>query len=152
MRPGRSMEHATDWAGKAPGAAVRLAGVLHGIEHAHGEPWEHEITEETMSAAIEIMDVIAPHSLAALDLMGADLGIAAARHVWAWIERGRLEAFTIREAFNALKGTFPRVKDMLPALEVLEERGYVEIQPVNQTGEPGRPPSPAVLVRPDIFK
>ena len=152
MRPGESMEHVTDWAGKAPGAVVRIAGVLHGIEHARGEPWTHEITEDTMSAAIEIMEVIAPHSLAALDLMGADSGIAAARHVWSWIERSSLVVFTIREAFNALKGTFPRVKNVVAALKVLEERGYVEIQPVNQTGGPGRPPSPTVLVRPDIFK
>lgn len=153
MRPGKSMEHVTDWAGKAPGAAVRIAGVLHGIEHAHdNKPWDHEITAETMSAALEIMAVIAPHSLAALDMMGADSGIAAARHVWKWIERSRLEVFTIREAFNSLKGTFPRVQEIRPALAVLEERGYVEIQPVNRTGEPGRPPSPAVLVRPEIFK
>jgi hypothetical protein len=38
MRPGGDFEHATDWAGKAPGQAARLAGVLHCIEHAHGHP------------------------------------------------------------------------------------------------------------------
>ena len=48
MRPGGACEHATDWAGKAPGTAARIAGVLHGIQHAHGEPWEHAITGETM--------------------------------------------------------------------------------------------------------
>jgi len=58
MQPGRDLEHFTDWVGKAPSAATRLAGVLHGIEHAHGTPWEAEITAKTMNAALEIMAVI----------------------------------------------------------------------------------------------
>lgn len=107
MRPGRELEHFTDWAGKAPGAAARLAGVLHGIRHAHGRPWEAVITAETMIDSLEMMAVIARHSLAALDLMGADPTIAAARQVWDWIERGRLSRFTVRDAFNALRGSSP---------------------------------------------
>ena len=51
MQPGRELEHFTDWAGKAPGAAARLAGVLHGVKHAHGRPWDVVITAETMNAA-----------------------------------------------------------------------------------------------------
>lgn len=149
MRPGGDFEHFTDWAGKAPGTAVRLAGVLHGIKHAQGRPWETPITVETMKSAIEMMTVISRHSLAALDMMGADPTVAAARHVWEWIERGRLQCFTVREVFNALQGTFPRVKYLLPALDTLEERGYVKILKPTREG-PGRPPSPIVKVRPDI--
>jgi hypothetical protein len=63
MQPGRELENFTDWAGKAPGAAARLAGVLHGIKHAHGGPWEAAITAETLTAALEIMAVITRHSL-----------------------------------------------------------------------------------------
>ena len=144
------MEHATDWAGKAPGAAVRLAGILHGIEHAHDKPWEHEITADTMSVALEIMAIIAPHSMAALDMMGADSGIAAARRVWKWIERSRLSLFTVREAFNNLRGTFPRVKHIEAALEVLQERGYIEVMAREKKNGPGRPASPPVIVRPEI--
>lgn len=151
MRPGRELEHFTDWAGKAPGAAARLAGVLHGIKHAHGTPWEAAITAETMTSALEIMAVIARHSLAALDMMGADPTIAAARHVWDWIERGRQSRFTVREAFNALRGTFPRVAMLRDALEALDERGYlVVIEPLRDG--PGRPPSPMVRVRPEITR
>jgi hypothetical protein len=151
MQPGRELEHFTDWAGKAPGAAARLAGVLHGIKHAHGAPWEASITAETMTAALEIMAVISRHSLAALDMMGADPTIAAARLVWDWIERGRLDRFTVREAFNALRGTFPRVAMLREALEALEERGYLEVIEPPRDG-PGRPPSPMVRVRPEIAR
>jgi hypothetical protein len=150
MRPGGNLEHFTDWAGKAPGAAARIAGVLHGIKHAHGKPWEAAITTDTMTAALGIMAVITHHSLAALDMMGADPTIAAARHVWDWVERSRLARFTVREAFNVLRGTFPRVKYLLDALDALEERGYVEIIEPPPPDGPGRPPSPIVRVRPEI--
>lgn len=149
MRPGGDLEHFTDWAGKAPGAVARLAGILHGTKHAHGRPWEAVITAATMNDALEIMAVITRHSLAALDMMGADPTIAAARHTWSWIERSRLPRFTVREAFNALKGTFDRVQHLRSALEVLEERGYVMVIESRQDG-PGRPSSPTVRVRPDI--
>lgn len=33
MRPDGDLKDFTDWGGKAPGAAVRIAGVLHGINH-----------------------------------------------------------------------------------------------------------------------
>ena len=152
MQPGGDLEHFTDWAGKAPGAAARLAGVLHGIKHAHGTPWEAAITAETMNAALEIMAVISRHSLAALDMMGADHTVASARLVWGWVERGRLAHFTVRDAFNALRGTFPRVHKLREAVEVLEERGYVEVVEPPPRDGPGRPPSPTVRVRPDIVR
>jgi len=149
MQPDHELEHFTDWAGKAPGAAARLAGVLHGIEHAHGTPWEAEITAKTMNAALEIMAVITHHSLAALDMMGADPTIAAARRVWGWIERGRRECFVVRDAFNALRSIFPRVAKLHDALEALEERGYVQVIELPREGR-GRPPSPRVRVRSEL--
>ena len=149
MRPGGDFENFTDWAGKAPGAAVRIAGVLHGIKHAYGRPWETPITAEAMNAATQIMAVFGRHSLAALDMMGADPKVAAARHVWEWIERGRLSSFTVREAFNALRGTFSRVQYLRDALDVLVERGYIKVIEPTREGR-GRPPSEVVLVRPNI--
>lgn len=151
MQPGRELEHFTDWAGKAPGAAARLAGILHSIQHAHDKPWETPITVETMIAALEIMAVITRHSLAALDMMGADSTIAAARLVWNWIERGRLHRLTVRQAFLALRGTFPRVAMLRDTLEALEERGYLEVTESPRDG-PGRPHSPIVRVRPEIAR
>jgi hypothetical protein len=147
MQPDGSMEHITDWAGKAPGAAIRLAGVIHGIKHTN--PWQEDISEETMNEALEIMAVFTLHSRAAFDMMGADPSIAAARRVWCWIERNRQPSFTVRDVFNGTKGTFHRVKEVRHALDVLEERGYVEVMDVAPL-KPGRPPSPTVQVRPEL--
>ncbi len=152
MRPGADLEHFTDWVGKAPGMAARIAGILHGILYAHDKPWEYQISDETMKNAIEMMAVITQHSVAALDLMGADPQNYGARIVIEWIRRDRLFNFTVREAFNKLRGTFKRVADLQKAIIFLEECGYVVLEetPVTQ-GAVGRPPSPTVRVRPDIF-
>jgi hypothetical protein len=149
MRPGGDYEHATDLAGKSAGGAARIAGVLHGIEHAHGHPWEVAISHGTMSRALELAAVTLKHGLAVMDLMGADPSIAAARKVWDWLERGRRDQVTVRNAYQALKGTFPRVSGLEDALDALEERGYIRIVKAIPT-TPGRPPSPTILVRPEI--
>lgn len=149
MRPGGDLEHFTDWAGKAPGAAARIAGVLHGAKHAHGEPWKAEITVETMRDACDIMAVFSVHSRVAFGLMGSDPSIAAATAIWNWIDRSKCERFTIRDAFNSLRSTFPRVAKLKEALVVLVERGYVEVLDAPITG-PGRPPSQLVIVRPEL--
>ena len=151
MRAGRDLEHCQDWAGKAPGAAARLAGVLHGIKHAHEEPWSTEISSETMQRAIQIMEVIIPHSIAALNAMGADRSIVVAKRVWEWIEHGQRERFTIREAFNGMRSVFSRVVALKKALIILEERGYLQIIEPPREGR-GRPPSPMVQIRPDIVR
>lgn len=150
MRPGEALEHHTDWGGKAPGAAARLAGILHGIKHAAGEPWSTPITADTMRSALEILAVITKHSIAAMELMGADASITNARHVWSCIQSRRMSRFTIRELFNVLRGSYPKVAQIREILETLEERGYLLIIQAPTDG-PGRPPSPVVKVRPDLM-
>jgi hypothetical protein len=149
MRPGGDFEAVTDLAGKVPGGAARIAAVLHGIKHADGRPWESPISVDTMSRALDMSAVMLRHGLAVMDLMGADPSIAGARVVWAWLDRGRRDKATVRDAYQALKGTFPRVSGLNLALEALEERGYVRVMEPAQTG-PGRPKSPLILVRPEI--
>jgi hypothetical protein len=149
MRPGGEFEGATDWAGKCPGAAARLAGVLHAIQHGDRTPLAGDVTAETMGRALDLMAVIARHSLAALDLMGNDESIAAARKVWDWVKSGQRGTFSTREAWQGLKGSFARMADLNAAFEVLEERGYLEVREAKKAG-PGRPASPTVIIRPDL--
>ena len=85
-----------------------------------------------------------------MNWMGADETVAAASRVWQWIAQGRREHFSVREAYQSLKGTFQRVKPLRDALDTLEERGYIRIISEPRS-KPGRP-SPAVEVRPDIVE
>lgn len=150
MAPGGKLEHFKDWGGKAPGAAVRIAGVLHGAMYAYGQPWDIKISGETMNNAIAIMMVSMEHSLAAFNIMGMDPIIDSAQRILHWIESRRLTSFTISDAFCALRGRFERVKQVEEALEVLIERGYIKIdEPLIKT-KPGRRASPTVRVSPKL--
>jgi len=149
MREGGRFEHITDWAGKLPGAAARLAGLLHCVKH-DSQPWGEKISIETMGQALDLAAVFASHAEIAFDLMGADAEIEGAKKVWRWVERGRNEAFKKKDCFDALRGTFHRVAELEPPLDVLEERHYVSSYDANKGGK-GRS-SVHYAVNPGIVK
>jgi phage/plasmid primase-like uncharacterized protein len=154
MRPGEPFEHATDWAGKAPGAAARIAGVLHAAEHAEGCPWGQEIPAGTMERAADFVAVSGQHTLATFRLMAANKELSAAGRLWEWIERRSQSEFTARDAWQGLKGAgpFARMADITAAVTVLEERGYLRTRPPGTKRRPGRPGSPLFVVRPEIAR
>ena len=125
MREGERFEYIKDWAGKLPGAAARIAGLLHCAEKSY-RPWTKEINFTTMDKALELVSIFSSHALIAFDMMGADESLEKARKVWRWIERCREKSFKKQDCFEALKGTFHKVIYMEDALKVLEERNYVQ--------------------------
>lgn len=137
MRPQGAYEHLKDWAGKLPGAALRVAGLFHCIQYAQEQPWTVPISFETMRAAVTVLVVIGQHTRAVFDLMGADPSLDGARKVWRWIEAGRRHRITARACFEALRGSFPRMTDLHPAVSVLCERGYLLREDDSRLG-PGR--------------
>ena len=151
MRPDQPLEHLTDWAGKCPGALARLAAVLHVAEHAGSLQPPLEVPLETVKKAAVLMISFIEHSKVAFDLMGADETLQSARKVWGWIKRNQQEQFTQRDCFNALRATFSRMDLLKSALQILEERNYVQILEAEKTGV-GRKPSRLVLVNPDALK
>jgi len=62
--------------------------------------------------------------------------LEGARKVWRWIERGRFKSFRKNDCYNALKGSFPRVADIEPCLDVLEERNYLTAMKEKRVGRP----------------
>ena len=150
MRPQGTYEHIKDWAGKLPGAALRVAGILHCVMHAQRQPWTVDLSLETMTHAVTVLTVLSQHALAVFDLMGADPTIDGARKVWRWIERGHRDRFTARQCFNDLRGSFPKMADLNPALEVLCERGYL-LPAEDGQSRPGRP-SRLYTVNPTLTK
>lgn len=142
---GGKFEHISDWAGKLPGAAARIAGLFHCSENPN-QPWTIPVASESMKKAIEVALVYAEHALLAFGLMGADPALDGARKVWRWIKRMRYSTFSKRDCFNALKGTFHRVSDIEEPLKILKERNYINEDTV-QTG--GRP-STVFRVNPEL--
>jgi hypothetical protein len=149
LRDGGRFEHLRDWAGKLPGAAVRIAGLLHCVDNP-SQPWTTPISLETIQRALEIASVFSSHAIATFDLMGADKALDGSRKVWRWIEKNRAASFSKRECFRSLQGTFPRATDLNEPLKILAERSFVRAGKKESTGV-GRP-SDIYKVNPVILK
>ena len=151
LRPGGEFEHLKDWAGKLPGAVLRVAGIFHCVTHAHGTPQNHAISVTTIGQALVLLAVLAKHTQAVFDLMGSDPDLEGARRVMRWVERQRLDRFTARDCFNVLRGTYSKVAQMDPFFKILVERGQLIPMEPTYAGK-GRPPSQEYTVHPDLTK
>ncbi|MEU1875756.1 YfjI family protein [Streptosporangium sp. NPDC020072] len=144
--------HIADWAAKFDGAVARLAGLLHLATHID-DGWRRPIDGPTMAAAMELGEYFTTHALAAFDAMGTDPDQEAARTVHEWLTRTRPERFTVREAFTTLpRSRFRKVGDLEPALDLLEQLGWIQREPEPPRTGPGRRPSPRYAVHPDLCR
>jgi hypothetical protein len=149
LADGGRFEHCRDWAGKTPGRAARLAGLFHCAMNPV-EPWSYPVSLETMEQALDITMVSCSHAMAVFNLMGADPAIESAGRVLKWITRHRHQAFTKKQAFDALRGTFTRAAMLDEPINVLLERNH--IRPMVETEKkPGRK-SEAYDVNPAVFE
>jgi hypothetical protein len=112
------------------------------------EPWEDEISGDTLDRAIRIGRYLIPHARAAFAEIGADPTVEEAKHVLRWIERKGMKSFTKREAFEGLKGRFHKVSELEPALDLLATHGFVREKEFPQRQGPGRKPSARYEVNP----
>jgi hypothetical protein len=135
MKEGGKLQYLRDWASKLPGAAARIAGVFYCVTSDLAETVI--VDSGTMQKAVDLATLLIDHALAAFDLMGRDRTIEDAQKIFAWIQRERFEAFTVRDCFRAHQSRFKRVEAIRPALQVLIEHGYLR-----------RAPKPEVAHRP----
>lgn len=147
LGPGGELYLISDWGGKLDGAVARITGILHAAKRgARLDEWE--IEPETMRAAIEIGEYFKAHALAAFDMMGANPAVDDARYVLALIQRREWKSFSVRDVHQALRGRFKSPQDTHPALDILEEYGYVQGVDIPQREGRGRKPSPSYNVNP----
>jgi hypothetical protein len=144
---GAELSHLGGWGQKLPGLVGRLSATLHvaGTIGA-GENWRTPIGPETVEAAAVLgRDYFLPHALAALGLMGADLGVLAATALWGSIVRrnggggssgGSIPSVTQRDLHQWNRRAFRSAEDMHAGIGVLMEYGYLRYQ--EGSGQPGR--------------
>jgi hypothetical protein len=149
-RPSGDLGIIQGWASKLEGATVRIAGLLHVSLHVSTNLTDNAvITVETMTAAIEVARCLVAHAHVAFDAMGADPHVEGARRIVGWAQDQRITHFTRRDCHQAHRNRFPKPDDLDPALELLEDTGWVRRRPAPQpTDRGGRPPSPAYDVNP----
>lgn len=116
---GREFEFMQDWTGKLPGAALKIAGVCHVAKYRESLL---EIDEETMVKAVDLCELLIPHTQVAFDMMGEDQAIADARAILEWIVREREPFFKRSNCHEKFHGRFKKVDRLKVALDVL--RGW----------------------------
>lgn len=123
--PNGEYEPIQDWTGKLPGAALRIAGLFHVVEHGLRQPL---VNHQTMEKALDLSELLVGHAQAAFDLMGVDQVTEDARAIFDWISSHNLGRFTKTDVRRALKGRWTKAERLNRALDDLLSR---EI-----TGEP----------------
>ena len=121
---GGDLEAIQDWSGKLPGAALRIAGNFHLVEHGAAPP--AQIEAETIERALDLCALLIDHAKAAFAMMDADQATADAKAVLKWITGGRLCRFKRGEAYRHFKGRFTGKTERLDkALRELQARAIV---------------------------
>lgn len=140
-----------DWSGKLVGQTVRIAGLLHVVDHPDA-PAATPIRAATLARAEKIAQYLIPHATAAFAMMADDPAVEHARFVLRWLERTDLDRFTRRDLHRALPWRFPRAEDIDPVLALLVGRGYLRREEDDgERSRPGRPASPVYEVSPYAF-
>jgi putative DNA primase/helicase len=155
LAAGAELGHMRDWAAKLAGAVVRIAGLLHLAEHAMTPaPWTLPIAEETMEHAVRLGEYFLAHARAAYGEMGSDPAVATARYLAEWLTGRGIEELGRRDLYIEARrhGLVNRVEDVLPALDLLLEHGYLRPLPPAERKGPGRPPSPRYAVHPAVAR
>jgi hypothetical protein len=135
MRDGGKLYYLKDWASKLPGAAARIAGVMHCV---CASPEDNCIIDAAvMEQALNLSKLLIDQAIAVFDLMQRDPVMEDAQRVLRWIRRQAKPQFSIRDCFCAHQAHFKKVDSVYPAIRLLEQHGYV--QPAPSSKATGRP-------------
>jgi putative DNA primase/helicase len=133
--PDGDLECISDWSGKLPGAALRIAGNFHLVEYGANPP--AQIGEAIMERSLDLCTLLIDHAKAAFSIMETDPAAADAKAIFNWITAGNLAHFNRRTLWAKFKGRFTSRPDRLDkALLELERRAIVTAS-IEQTG--GKP-------------
>ena len=120
-----------DWTGKLPGAALRIAGLYHVVEH--GKKTKI-INKATVRQALKLAKLLIVHAKVAFGMMGSDPAVLDAKFALQWIVKNGSDSFNRSTLQQALHGTFTRVERLKLALKVLHERHIISNEEKKYTG------------------
>lgn len=136
-----------DWTSKLPGAALRIAGIFHLVEHGEQTPI---ISKDTIGKALDLSELLISHARAAFDLMGSEQAVNDAKIVFTWLRSLPGDHFTQREALKKHEGRFKRLERLKKGLDVLTERHIISTPQTTATGDKGGRPGIYYLINPAI--
>lgn len=147
---GGEYEDIRDWTAKLPGAALRLAGLLHLAEHGAARGAELDIGKDTALRAVSLALLLVDHARAVFGFLGADKSADDARAVWEWIVASGQAAFMRNDAYKKFHCRFGKVEALIEALDVLKGRNLIR-GPIKRKPKAGGRPGHLYMVNPDAF-
>lgn len=121
---GGDLEPIQDWSAKLPGAALRIAGGFHLVEHGSTPP--ARINAGTVERALDLCALLIEHARAAFGMMGGDSANEDAKAIFRWITENRLCRFRKGMAYRQLKSRFTgKATQFDAALDELEGRAII---------------------------
>lgn len=124
-RLGNEWEFMKDWGGKAVGAMLRIAALIHASECLE-DPSTVPISADVVTRAVNIVEALGVHAMAAYQVMGADKDLEEARYLWKRIESTGQERISKRDLIRLCHGKFKKAEEMEPAMQVLVEMNYIQ--------------------------
>lgn len=113
------------WAGKLSGACLRIAGLLHcALKKENAD--KILVSAKTMAHAIKISMYFFKHAQYIFMLMGADKVNTQAKFLLERLEQQGNNDLTKYQMHRLGRGVFPKTDDVVPALNLLVEHGYLQ--------------------------
>ena len=134
MRPGGPNSAFRDFGSKFQGSIARIAGILHSFENP-SEPWTIAISADVMRRAIMLGEYLFAH---AKDVLGDDVAptLSDAEYLLKWLRSYLQDRITLRNMHRANRGRFPKIDDIVPALEILHDKGWIRVTQEKTGGRP----------------
>jgi putative DNA primase/helicase len=125
---GKPFESIQDWTGKLPGAAARIAGLIHVVLHGSAAA-DMEIEASTMEKGLDLAHLLIKHAQAVFQLIGRDQCVADGNVVWDWLRRSadKLQNGYVKRSdiHRALHNRFPQVERLVKAMGWLQAANVV---------------------------
>jgi len=152
--PGR-LAGITAWASKLAGTTLRLAAILHAVDHVRddGVLGVQVVDRPTMRRAVRLAQTwLVPHARVAFGRAPDSPHALAHRLLGRWLETKR-GTWGEADMVQALK-RHAKADEVRAALALLAKRGYVRCQPpsLQPLGQAGRTPSPTWELRPEFLE
>lgn len=125
------LHNLNDWGGKLAGNMLRIAGLLHLVEHGAENL---VIGTDSVQTAITLCRLLKEHAKYAFGVISNDETLNNAKKVFNWIARQGFEGFSKTTVHRALEGSL-NTDQLNKALKVLEDRNIVKQHRIPTSGK-----------------
>ena len=127
--------HIQDWSKKVAGTALRIAGLLHCVKYQERAA-ENLVSKEVMQKAILMSQYFIKQAKYSYSLAGLDRQVSEAQIILNRLEQQKQDRLGPYQIFKLCrKHPFKKTEDVLPALKLLVEYGYLKcIKDTTPTG------------------